>query len=177
MFKNSSDETRSAFSSKYGKFRLYRRAFSGVWRALVRCAHALIPLHPTNVFVPSTHCSAQTAPSVAPCSWPALCFVEYLGGEAKLAFDHPKRVIEFRAHSGFELLGVWQGAYQFPPRNNQAHLIDKHALADKLESTGDRADLFHARSTSFRQPPLSGFCRGHIAHYLIPHNATKRNLF
>jgi hypothetical protein len=54
-------------------------------------------------------------------------------------------------------------AHQFSPRNNQAHLIEKHtlscALGDKLESAAGKADLFHACSTSFRPISLSGFCR------------------
>jgi hypothetical protein len=72
-FKSSSNETRSAFSSNSRAFGLYGRAFSGPLQALSRGARALIPAHPANVFGPSTHCSAQTASSAAPCSWPALC--------------------------------------------------------------------------------------------------------
>ena len=56
--------------------------------------------------------------------------------------------------------------HQFSPRNNQAHLIEKHtlarALSDKLESAGGKADLFHVRSMTFRSASLSGFCRGSL---------------
>jgi len=51
--------------------------------------------------------------------------------------------------------------HQFPPRNNKAHLIEKHTLAralgDKLESAAGKADLFHLRSTYFRQCRCQGF--------------------
>lgn len=44
---------------------------------------------------------------------------------------------------------------QLPPRNNPAHLIEKHKLAralhDKLESAAGKADLFHLCSSSSRR--------------------------
>ena len=53
--------------------------------------------------------------------------------------------------------------HQLCARDDKTHLIKKHTLAralgDKLESAGGKANLFHVRSTTFRQPPLSGFCR------------------
>jgi hypothetical protein len=50
---------------------------------------------------------------------------------------------------------------QFPPRNNQVHLIEKRSLAralgDQFKSGGGKANIFHFCSTSFRQRRCLGF--------------------
>jgi GalNAc-alpha-(1->4)-GalNAc-alpha-(1->3)-diNAcBac-PP-undecaprenol alpha-1,4-N-acetyl-D-galactosaminyltransferase len=58
-------------------------------------------------------------------------------------------------------------SHQLRPRHHQAQFIEKHtfahALRHKLEYSGGKVDLFHVRSTSFMQSPMSGFCRNSLA--------------
>lgn len=68
-------------------------------------------------------------------------------GQTELALGDPNPMLELHAAAGFELPGFVQQA----------------APGQVLVSDGCKADLSHVRSTAFRQPALSAFCRDSLA--------------